>query len=121
MDIQDKLFALKKKNYKFKYELYKKRFRLLMSTRFRTCFIFALAEFENVFGKDLWGCGLPDEDLTHEQLVSKKKWNQVRKNILDKGNAQLRAMDTEIGLHSFDFIGHKINLEMKNESRKKGN
>jgi len=86
----------------------RERLKKIASKKFRTCFISALAEFENVFGLEIWGHDLPTELLTSEQKVNREKWDKVRKNILDKGNAQLRALRMEIDLHKIDFEGYRM-------------
>jgi hypothetical protein len=84
------------------------RLKKIANKKFRTCFIFALAEFESIFGVELWGHSLPDDQLTPEQKANRIRWEQVRKNILDKGNAQSRALGMEIDLHKVDFTGYQI-------------
>jgi len=82
------------------------RLKKIAHKKFRTCFIAALSEFENTFGLELWGHNLPDDQLTPEQIANKIRWEQVRKNILDKGNAQSRALGMEIDLHKIEFKGY---------------
>lgn len=83
--------------------------------KFRTCFIFALAEFENTFGFNLWGHNLPEDELTTEQKANRIRWEQVRKNILDKGNTQSRALEKEINLYRVEFEGYHINFGGMND------
>jgi len=87
------------------------RFKRIAQTKFRTCFIFALSEFENTFGFDLWGHGLPEDKITPEQKANRIRWDKVRKNILDKGNTQSRALSMEIDLHRVEFEGYRMNLK----------
>ncbi len=94
----------------------KERLKRISSKKFKTCFISAISEFEEVFGK-LWGHGLPDEKLSETQRVNRELWGQIRTNILNKGNTQLRAMEAEIELHDIMFQGYKIEMGGKdNES-----
>jgi hypothetical protein len=86
------------------------RLKKIANKKFRTCYISALAEFESIFGFELWGHSLPDEQLTIEQKANRIRWEQVRKNILDKGNTQARALGMEIDLHKVSFTGYKITL-----------
>ncbi len=86
------------------------RFKKIANKKFRTCFIFALAEFEKTFGLELWGHNLPKDEITSEQEANRIRWHQVRKNILDKGNAQSRALGAEINLHLVKFEGYHMNL-----------
>lgn len=87
---------------------FRARLKRIAAKKFRTCFIASLAEFENVFGLEVWGHKLPDSELTPQQRANKERWEQVRKNILDKGNAQLRALGMEIDLHRVDFEGYRM-------------
>lgn len=86
----------------------KMRLKRIAAKKFRTCFIAALAEFENVFGLEVWGHQLPDSELTPQQRANRERWEQVRKNILDKGNAQLRSLGMEIDLHKVNFEGYRM-------------
>lgn len=93
------------------------RLKKIAQKKFRTCFIFALAEFENTFGSELWGHNLSDNKLTSEQKTNQIRWNQVRKNILDKGNTQSRALGMEIELHRIEFDGYHLSFGgIKDES-----
>ena len=86
----------------------KDRLKRIATKKFRTCFISALSEFENVFGLEVWGHGLSVDQLTPEQKANRIRWDQVRKNILDKGNAQSRALGMEIDLHNIKFEGYHV-------------
>lgn len=86
------------------------RLKRISHRKFRTCFIAALSEFETTFGLELWGHDLPIDKLTTEQVVNRKRWEQIRKNILDKGNAQSRALGMEIDLHEVSFRGYSISF-----------
>ena len=88
----------------------KNRFKQIANTKFRTCFIFALAEFEKTFGLELWGYNLSEDNITPTQRVNRTRWEQVRKNILDKGNAQSRALGMEIDLHHIEFEGYHMDF-----------
>lgn len=76
-----------------------KRLRAVVAKRLRTTFIGALATFEAAFGR-LWGHGLPDGKLSEEQRRYRAVWNDVRNQILNAGNSQLRAAEAEIGSHT---------------------
>ena len=86
------------------------RLKKIAHRKFRTCFISALAEFENMFGLEIWGHNLPEDELTQKQKANRIYWEQVRKNILDKGNAQSRALGMEIDLHRLEFEGYKMDF-----------
>jgi hypothetical protein len=91
------------------------RLKRIAQKKFRTCFISALSEFENTFGLDLWGHDLPDDKVTPEQKANRVRWDQVRKNILDKGNAQSRALGMEIDLHQVKFEGYRMDFGRTND------
>ena len=93
----------------------KKRLKTITDRKFNTCFIFPLSEFETVFGS-IWGHGLLDEELTIEQKMNKAKWDQVRMNILNKGNAQRRALQTEIDLYDMRFERYHMEIRPKGAS-----
>jgi len=84
------------------------RLKKIAHKKFRTCFIAALSEFETTFGFELWGHSLPEEQMTSEQKANRIRWEQVRKNILDKGNTQSRALGMEIDLHKIEFEGYSM-------------
>jgi len=97
----------------------KDRLKKISDKKFRTCFVFAICEFENAFGEQIWGHGLDESQLTEQQKQNREKWAKVRKNILDKGNTQSRALSMEIDLHRVDFMGYRIEFGGKlNDSRK---
>lgn len=85
----------------------KERLKRSISTKMRTAFIGALSQFEQFFGT-IWGHNKPEEILTINQLEMKKRWEQVRNNILNNGNNQLRAAEAE--LETYD-------IRVKNELR----
>jgi hypothetical protein len=62
----------------------------ILSKRFQTTMIGSLYQFEQEFGY-LWGFDKDDEDLTESEHRFRLKWEDVRYNILNNGNNQLRA------------------------------
>jgi len=92
----------------------KRRLKEIAAKKFRTCFIFSLAEFESTFGLEIWGHDMPEEDITPEQAANRLRWEQVRKNILDKGNAQARALGMEIDSHNIRFNRYRMDFGGKN-------
>ena len=119
MDQLDRLANLRKQQLddskKNRGEKNKDRFKNICKKKFQTCFIFPLAEFENTFGEEFLGMGLPEEALTEEQILNKIKWNQLRKNILDKGNSQLRAFLSEIELYDINYVGYTCTFNGTNK------
>ena len=93
------------------------RLKRIVQKKMTTCFIFALSEFELVFGKDLWGHGLPDDEVSSEQKANRERWDQVRTNILNKGNTQARALGAEMELHSVEFRGYSVQFGRENDGK----
>ncbi len=91
----------------------KERLKKIVTRKVKTSFIGAISEFELAFGQILWGHGLPKDELTSIQKANKDKWEQVRTNILNKGNGQIRALVAEMDLHDVEFQGYRINFEGK--------
>lgn len=62
----------------------------ILTKRFQTTMIGALFEFEKTFGH-LWGQFKPDDQpLSAQEEYFQEKWDQVRNQILNNGNNQLR-------------------------------
>lgn len=91
----------------------KERLKKIVTRKVKTSFIGAISEFEVAFGQILWGHGLPEDELTSIQRANKNKWEQVRTNILNKGNGQIRALAAEMDLHNVEFQGYRISFEGK--------
>jgi len=70
----------------------KERLLKVVETRMRTVFIGALAKFEERFG--------PETDPVRE--AQRAAW---RTEVLNNGNAQLRAVLAELGLHRIEREG----------------
>lgn len=81
--------------------------------RIQTTMIGALSSIEKFLGF-LWGQG-PDEGqiLTKEQMQMKEVFEELRTEILDKGNNQIRNVEAEI--ENYDVVWNKyhINLPIK--------
>lgn len=112
MDKMEEMYMLKQKQKEQAKtqlcERIKQRLKNIAKKKFTTCFIFAISEFEKVFGQELWGHGLPVEKLNDTQRANKIRWEQIRRDILDKGNGQLRGFESEIDLHNLEFEGYSI-------------
>jgi hypothetical protein len=67
-----------------------------MSTKIRTAFIGALAEFERVYGE------LPE-------------WEEVRRNILKNGNNQIRCLEAELDGYEVEFKRYQYNFKIKDK------
>lgn len=72
------------------------RLMKIIETKLRTSFIGALAQFEELIGKELWGHGKNLNDCDEDEVYWRKLYQQIRTNVLNNGNAQLRALQSEI-------------------------
>lgn len=85
------------KDEKFK-EDYKKRLKKIIGKKIDTTMIYPLSQIESAFGH-LWGHGKPDSELTSEEKVMHRKWQECRNNILNNGNQQKRNAFAELDMH----------------------
>jgi hypothetical protein len=68
----------------------------LVCKRLETTMIGCLARFESAFGY-LWGQNKPlNKDLTDQELYFDDLWRDVRNNILNHGNHQIRSLTNDI-------------------------
>lgn len=93
-------------------ELSRKRLDKIITTKMKTCFIGALSAFEETFGS-LWGHGKDVEDLTPAEKQNRELWINTRTKILNNGNTQLRASQTEIANHVIKWNRYHIDFIVK--------
>lgn len=89
----------------------RKRLDKIVSVKVRTAFIGALAAFEDEFGF-LWGQGLPEDQLTEEQLDMQELWIRARTNVLNNGNTQLRSLRTEIANQTVKWNRYQTDFQI---------
>lgn len=77
---------------------YKKRLKNIIGKKIDTTMIFPLSQIESAFGH-LWGHGKSELELTPEEKVMYKKWQECRNNILNNGNQQKRNAFAELDMH----------------------
>lgn len=78
----------------------------LLTKRFQTTMIGALFEFEKVFGY-LWGQNKNPDFLTESEEDFRDRWDDVRNQILNNGNNQLRKCLSDLErLNSSNNIYH---------------
>jgi len=92
----------------------KKRMSNIIGTKIKTSFIGAISSCEKNFGF-LWGYGKEDSELTDEELKMKEVWEEIRTEILDNGNTQLRAATNEIDNYSVRWERHSIGITFKDK------
>jgi hypothetical protein len=95
----------------------RKRLDKIISTKIRTAFVGALASFEEEFGV-LWGNEKEDDsELTDNERAWKEIWENVRTEILNNGNTQLRAARNEIANHVIQWKRYNMNFIMVGENK----
>lgn len=72
----------------------RQRLDKIISTKIRTTFIGAIDQIQQTFGF-LWKDGL-DCDLNEDEIKMRQLFDQLRTNILNIGNRELRAAKNEI-------------------------
>jgi len=77
------------------------RDKMILTKRFQTTMIGALFEFEKTFGY-LWGQNKHEEELNDRELDFLDRWDNVRNQILNNGNNQLRKAISDLG-HSVKY------------------
>lgn len=88
----------------------KKRLLDIIGKKFKTTMIGSLAKFEENFGF-LWGHG--KNELTEQESEFRKIWDNVRTEILNNGNNQLRAAQDEIANHSMSWDKYRTDFIVK--------
>ncbi len=95
----------------------RKRLDKIISTKIRTAFVGALASFEEEFGV-LWGNEKEDDgELTDNERAWREIWENVRTEILNNGNTQLRAARNEIANHVVQWNRYHMNFIMVGENK----
>tara|TARA_R100000315_G_C5234280_1_gene145531 strand:+ start:253 stop:645 length:393 start_codon:yes stop_codon:yes gene_type:complete len=98
----------------------KKRLSNIVNTKIKTSFIGAISSCEKNFGF-LWGHGKDDDDLNEQELEMKEIWEEVRTEILDNGNTQLRAAMNEIDNYSINWERYSLGINIdKNKEQFNG-
>ena len=77
--------------------------------KIQTTMIGALSTIEEHFGF-LWGFELPEDQLTPEQKHVKSIFEDVRAKILDRGNTQIRSLESEFVNYAISKKKYFLNL-----------
>ena len=80
----------------------KRRLTNIIKKKFNTTIIGSLAAFEDQFG-ELWGHGLAVNDLDDDQQYWREVWMETRAKVLDNGNSNLRAAESEISQYTLSW------------------
>ena len=92
-------------------EVSKERLLKISKQKIQTTMIGALSTVEKHFGF-LWGHE-SSEPLSPEQEHLKEIYNEVRSEILDRGNNQARNLETEFAAYDINWLRYKITLPVK--------
>ena len=87
--------------------------------KIQTTMIGALSTIEEHFGF-LWGFELPEEQLTPEQKHVKSIFEDVRAKILDRGNTQIRSLESEFVNYEISKKKYFINLPVAKKGEEDG-
>ena len=79
-----------------------------VTTKIKTTMIGALDSFEKGFGY-LWGHTKHIDELNPEELEMRDLWDEIRTEILDRGNGQIRGAQDEISQYTLKW--NKYNTE----------
>ncbi len=90
----------------------KERLFKIIEKKLRTTFIGDIAAIEEQFGT-LWGIDYAAKDLTEDERIFKEKWDKLRTNILDRGNAQIRGLKNELEQHTIQWDGYSYDLKIR--------
>lgn len=88
----------------------RQRLAKIIKKKTTTSFIGALARFEDYFGW-LWGIG-GDSRLTSDQEQFRADWDECRQSILNNGNDQIRALESELQLYEVSWLGYQNHIEV---------
>ncbi len=89
----------------------KDRLFKIASKKIKTTMIGALSTLEENLGF-LWGHE-SDEDISPEQQHMKTIFEQVRSDILDKGNPQIRNLEAEFNYYDITWLRFQVDLPVK--------
>ena len=92
----------------------KDRLSKIIRRKIETTMIGALSTIEENFGF-LWGQG-QDEPLTEEQEIMKDLFQNVRSQILDRGNNQARNVDAELAQYDVEWKKYTMTIPVVNSN-----
>ena len=90
----------------------RKRLDKIISTKMNTTMIGSLATFEKNFGF-LWGQGKKDSERTEEERECYTLWQNVRTEVLNNGNNQIRALRNELQNHDVNWKRYQLTIKAK--------
>lgn len=90
----------------------KQKLENTMSKYLQTVMIGSLDDFEKTFG-ELWGHGLPADQLTKAQQEGREMWDKARTAILDRGNLKIKHMRSELSRYTVHWNRYVTKFEIK--------
>jgi|TARA_Y100000310_G_C20643940_1_gene795532 predicted esterase YcpF (UPF0227 family) len=119
----EELARLAKQNKKNKEQRYKDsskdRLQKIASKKIQTTMIGALSSIEKHLGF-LWSHD-QDGELTSEQEEMRELYEEIRSEILDKGNHQIRNLETELSQYDITWLRYQISLPVARMTTKEEN
>lgn len=109
--IREKNDYRQKREEKYKLDS-KERLAKIIKKKIQTTMIGALSSIEEHFGF-LWGQEDPSQQLTEEQNIMKELFQEIRSEVLDKGNAQARNIDAELAQYDVEWKRYSLKLPVK--------
>ena len=88
----------------------KERLGSIAKKKIETTMIGALSSVESHLGF-LWGHN-SGEELTPEQQHLKSIYDEIRSEILDKGNNQIRNLESELSYYEVKWLRYQMNLPL---------
>lgn len=104
--IREKKDLEKDKRYK---EESRERLKKICETKIKTTMIGALDSIEKKFEKFYTDSARP----TNEELILRRIFEELRTEILDKGNQQIRNLDTEFEQYTIEWKRYTLQLPVK--------
>jgi len=108
----EELARIARKRKKDKEERYrensKDRLQKIASKKIQTTMIGALSSIEKHFGF-LWSHS-EEGELTSEQEHMRDLYEEIRSEILDKGNHQIRNLETELSQYDITWLRYQLSL-----------
>jgi hypothetical protein len=95
----------------------RERLLKICASKIRTTMIGALDSIEKKLGK-FWTPEFGDKP-NNEQLILKKLYEEIRQEILDRGNAQIRNLETEFEQYEIEWKRYQIKLPIKDVTTNK--
>ena len=92
----------------------RRRLEYNIEKKIRTTMIGALATFEDYFG-NIWGFNKSEKDLSENQYHFRQLWAEARREVLNKGNMQIRAARDEISEYDTEWHRYTVDLIKKDK------